>query len=731
MSSISKLGAMQQLMRSGKTMPANAISDDSILVKKIVSEHNPEGIEYEVKPLLHIVEDILKRSTFVSEGAPTGALAHVDHVEDRNHFPAHSSMLEALSVKIDRISCEISYKTLSGVDAHSTSVAIFDMLTIYQWDVKLVLALASFALTYGEFWLLANIHDTNQLAKSMAILKQLPGIMEHVSSLKPRFDTLNDLISVILDVTRCVVEFNDLPTKYITQDISAYTTAYNHIPIAAYWCVRSIVACAAQITSLTTLGYEIFTSTDAWELSTLAFKLRNIVDHLRKLLGSCHKHIEKRMDVEAYDMLRDLFSRAHVDNMKVLKALIYAQEDILPLYDGVSKKRASLEPLRRKNVLLLFSGLEFSTDEFLILEQIYNESKVHTPRMESRYELVWIPIVDPNSEWTAQKESQFEGLRVTSPWYSVHHPSLISKAVIWFVQSEWKYKNKPIIVVLDPQGRVSCPNAIHMMWIWGSAAFPFTSAREEALWKEETWRLELLVNGIDSEILNWIKEGKYIFLYGGDDAEWVKKFVKEARRVAQATQIPLEMVYVGKSNKREQVQKVIETIAREKLNTHCWSEQSMIWFFWTRLQSMLFSKIQLKQSDTTQHDHVMQEIKKLLSYDKLGGWIVLARGSQIVVNGHASTGLQTLVEYDLMWKDPAEKEGFEAAFKDHYGKLHTVANPCCRFEFSHSMGRIPERLTCPECHRHMHVLTTFQCCHDEDIEQDFFVSSVAPPTSTI
>lgn len=45
------------------------------------------------------------------------------------------------------------------------------------------------------------------------------------------------------------------------------------------------------------------------------------------------------MDVEAYDMLRDLFSRAHVDNMKVLKALIYAQEDILPLYDGVSKKR--------------------------------------------------------------------------------------------------------------------------------------------------------------------------------------------------------------------------------------------------------------------------------------------------------------------------------------------------------------------------------------------------------
>lgn len=155
-------------------------------------------------------------------------------------------------------------------------------------------------------------------------------------------------------------------------------------------------------------------------------------------------------------------------------------------------------------MLLLFSGMEISTDELLILEQIYNESKAHAPRMESRYELVWIPIVDPNSEWTELKKKQFESVQENMSWYSVHHPSLIGKPVIWFIQSEWKYKNKPILVVLDPQGRVSCPNAIHMMWIWGSAAYPFTSSREEALWKEETWRLELLVDGIDQEILNWV-----------------------------------------------------------------------------------------------------------------------------------------------------------------------------------------------------------------------------------
>jgi len=151
---------------------------------------------------------------------------------------------------------QIPYKTLCGVDVHSTTVAIFDMLTIFKWDVKIVLALAAFALTYGEFWLLAQIHDKNQLAKSMAILKQLPSIMARASSLKPRFDTLNDLVSIIVEVTKRVIEFHDLRSQYITQDISAYTTAYNYIPVASYWTVRSIVACAAQITSLTTLSYE-------------------------------------------------------------------------------------------------------------------------------------------------------------------------------------------------------------------------------------------------------------------------------------------------------------------------------------------------------------------------------------------------------------------------------------------------------------------------------------------
>ncbi|XP_057481659.1 protein SIEVE ELEMENT OCCLUSION B-like [Actinidia eriantha] len=67
--------------------------------------------------------------------------------------------------------------------------------------------------------------------------------------------------------------------------------------------------------------------------------------------------------------------------------------------------------------------------------------------------------------------------------------------------------------------------------------------------------------------------------------------------------------------------------------------------FWTRLESILFSMIQSGRADD--NDPVMQEIKKLLSYDKSGGWAVLSKGSDVVANGHATTMLPTLVEYDF------------------------------------------------------------------------------------
>ena len=113
---------------------------------------------------------------------------------------------------------------------------------------------------------------------------------------------------------------------------------------------------------------------------------------------------------------------------------------------------------------------------------------------------------------TETMQKQFDNLQAAMPWYSVYHPSLIERPVIKFIKEVWNFTKKPILVVIDPQGRVASPNALHMMWIWGSIAFPFTSAREEALWKEETLRLELLVDSIDPLIVNWVSTSSQLIV---------------------------------------------------------------------------------------------------------------------------------------------------------------------------------------------------------------------------
>ena len=48
---------------------------------------------------------------------------------------------------------------------------------------------------------------------------------------------------------------------------------------------------------------------------------------------------EERRDVESYKLLVELFKMIHIDNMRVLKALICPRDDVLALVDGTTKKR--------------------------------------------------------------------------------------------------------------------------------------------------------------------------------------------------------------------------------------------------------------------------------------------------------------------------------------------------------------------------------------------------------
>lgn len=116
--------------------------------------------------------------------------------------------------------------------------------------------MCAFSVSYGEFWLTAQLHTVNPLAKSVALLKHLPDILEHTDVLKPRFDAVNNLIQAMLNVTKCIIEFKELPDEYITPDSPDVTMALAHIPMAVYWVIRSIIACSSQIIGLIGLGHE-------------------------------------------------------------------------------------------------------------------------------------------------------------------------------------------------------------------------------------------------------------------------------------------------------------------------------------------------------------------------------------------------------------------------------------------------------------------------------------------
>lgn len=115
--------------------------------------------------------------------------------------------------------------------------------------------MSSLAITFGEFRLLVSLYSTNQQAKSVAILKQLPEYLDHAAALRPTLDALFGLIKEITDLTKKIAEFYDLTRlDYFTAESPELLAAVNHIPTAVYWTIRSIVVSATQIFALTGMG---------------------------------------------------------------------------------------------------------------------------------------------------------------------------------------------------------------------------------------------------------------------------------------------------------------------------------------------------------------------------------------------------------------------------------------------------------------------------------------------
>ncbi|KAL0326258.1 UNVERIFIED_CONTAM: protein SIEVE ELEMENT OCCLUSION B [Sesamum radiatum] len=608
------------------------MTDESTLVRNIQETHAPDGRYVDCKPILEIAGEIFNlamaaeakhigATSMDTEGTPAAEQEHERHGD--------SDMFKGLSYIIKILSIEIVYP--DDVDVNSKTMSLLNSLSSYSWEAKLVLSLAAVALNYGERLLLTELYLSNNLPKPMAILKGMADIRQYSDMLKQRVNALNSLIKSILDLAKCVVEFKELLSESSSLDVKASSVATDAIILATFWTVRSAVSCANIAQQNTKIGFETIPTSELWELSLLRHKMGSMKEHLQNQLTFLRNHVEEKKQRDAYVALVFRTLVQPKDNLEILKVLLCPNEEEQLLYDASNKTTVKLDVLREKTVLLLISELDIDKDkDLVILSDIYKESRMHETSAENHYEVVWAPILDPSNKMTPDMEKILENNRTRMQWYSVNHPNKIDPLVIKLIREQFHYHDQPILVVLDPQGRVVNTNAIDMIWIWGNSGFPFSQASEEALWKDGVSGLELIVNGFHPKTENWVKEGKYVVLYGGDDVEWIRKFFLTTDQVKMTKHIPLEMLYAGRSNQRKRdMVNLINLILTESLG-EILGDVNMISLFWNRIEHMKRSKIRLGLGSSRvgeDQDPVLQGITKLLSYDQnMGRWASLFKG---------------------------------------------------------------------------------------------------------
>ncbi|PON78092.1 Sieve element occlusion, N-terminal [Trema orientale] len=250
-----------------------------------------------------------------------GIRVHVDHIAEKTPRGSFSAPLCTLKQICSEMSCKASGEEI----AHETTLSILEKVRSYTWEAKAVLTLAAFALEYGDFWLLAELHhshDHDQLTKSLEILKKVPAVIRPLELQKRRqaILELNDLIKATLQVIEYIYEFEKL-SSYDPKDVPALSVAMEHFPVDVYWVIRTIVACT---TKMNLLHHD--DEYQQQDLSPYSQKIQYIINKYKIQLILCKKQIE---EADAYRKLRKLM-KTPTEIMEIFKALIFSRDNVLP-----------------------------------------------------------------------------------------------------------------------------------------------------------------------------------------------------------------------------------------------------------------------------------------------------------------------------------------------------------------------------------------------------------------
>lgn len=212
---------------------------EDILIKRILLTHDPDSHDLDSEMLLRVIEAIMHHAT-PSQGSAQEDDLDVSGIEV-------DGALEPPGNSVYKTSCEILCRTNPEKNEDASTLSALKLLGCYRWQDKMLLALLAFATIYGKLWIIVQNRNQNSLAASIAILQQFPN---NIDKLKPVFMALAALVKTMVEVIKCVAEFERLPLTYVELEDDMVIATQSLIYLVTYWVVRSTMVCIFLITNL-------------------------------------------------------------------------------------------------------------------------------------------------------------------------------------------------------------------------------------------------------------------------------------------------------------------------------------------------------------------------------------------------------------------------------------------------------------------------------------------------
>ncbi|XP_019199800.1 PREDICTED: protein SIEVE ELEMENT OCCLUSION B-like [Ipomoea nil] len=684
-------------------------TEEAIIMEHVKATHNPRGeMDVDASSILDFVDDIFNSDTIPLK-ATQDKLTLKEYIQ--NEISSH----------VLQLSLMVACSCLNNVDSHSIAICLLTTLSVYPWHTKAVMMLTSFAIIYGKFKVVSQSRQRRELAYNLALSKQM-------SSSNPKYLEDNSIKSA-LDLVKLMVEL-----KHSSPMI-----------VANYWIARFVVA----YTRLCILDPE--SQIQLSEQSKLSTKIKEI-------MASSHSLLEaKRAEDEVILDLKWLLE-------KLDRGLL--QKEISP---------CRLDLFRGKEVLLLISsGRHFPSYVYnaprgvqMIWVRITKVEKMGLQIIHSFGRSVMVrhkPVAQVFRKFLEDKcfpifqvggdpivisldkrgrLVHYNALHMILTWrYQLYEETTMNHDLLPSLENELRERTlgaDRVIGDIDKQIHDFASQVRKNINNWVNdikdkmrssfRSYNYTSEREQTLSGKESWSLKLVVSDIlyRSKIDKWIDDEEYIFLCGGNNNKQVQEFILKIQEICSKIQMNWRIVYIGRSEKT-----LFDEDVRRMCDSTVTSEQR-IKEFWTRLQSMASSRIQYlhKMGLDEGSDEIMQGVKKLLVYEAegstVGVWALLSKGKGIIACDMGDKMLGVMNEYEK-WKDNAQINGFDRAFKDCYEMMLSSSSstsyqhPYCFLNYPSNLEKIPNTQSCPHCNHNMHKLVTFSCCHtfvDRPREREF------------